>query len=37
MANAIKAVDTRHLMTYHPALVDTLVRGAKSWLDFYAC
>ena len=36
MANAIKAVDTGHLMTYHPAL-DTFVLGAKSWLDFYAC
>ncbi|HEY6736821.1 MAG TPA: DUF4038 domain-containing protein [Candidatus Saccharimonadia bacterium] len=35
MANAIKAADPRHLMTYYPA-VDTYVLAAKPWLDFYA-
>ncbi|HEY6736192.1 MAG TPA: DUF4038 domain-containing protein [Candidatus Saccharimonadia bacterium] len=35
MANAIKAADPRHLITYHPAL-DTFVLGGKSWFDFYA-
>jgi hypothetical protein len=35
MADAVKSVDRRHLMTYHPAL-DTYVLGDKDWLDFYA-
>jgi hypothetical protein len=35
MANAIKANDPRHLMTYHPSS-DTFELSGKSWLDFYA-
>jgi hypothetical protein len=35
MANAIKAADGRHLMTYHPS-ADTFELSGKSWLDFYS-
>jgi len=35
MATAIKAQDTTHLMTYHPA-TDTRSLASKPWLDFYS-